>query len=141
VQDISTKSPASHPPKPASAAGAARQRRAALAKARGRAAEDTALAYLSQQGLRLLARNVNYRVGELDLVMADQNCIVFVEVRWRSPSQFQSAAGSVGYRKQQRLVRAAQLWLMQNMSQLPACRFDVVACGPGQLDWIRNAFS
>jgi putative endonuclease len=46
----------------------------------------------------------------------------------------------VGYRKQQRLIRAAQLWLMQNMPQLPACRFDVVACGPGHLNWIQNAF-
>jgi len=117
-----------------------RQLQAARAKASGQAAEDAALQYLQGQGLCLIARNARFRVGELDLIMQDQTTIVFVEVRWRGPSVFGSAAASVDWRKQQRIIRAAQLWLAFNSKGLPACRFDVVAVSPGCLEWFAGAF-
>ena len=117
-----------------------RQRQAARSKALGQLAENVALQYLLDQGLCLIARNARFRVGELDLIMQDQTTIVFVEVRWRRPSAFGSAAASVDWRKQQRMIRAAQLWLARYSRELPACRFDVVACSPGRLDWFPGAF-
>jgi putative endonuclease len=116
------------------------QRQALRAKALGQAAENAALDYLQGQGLCLVARNVRFRVGELDLIMKDQTTIVFVEVRWRRSAAFGSAAASVDWRKQQRMIRAAQLWLGRFGQDLPACRFDVVACSPGRLDWLAGAF-
>ena len=111
------------------------------AQLQGQRAESQALVYLQAQGLILIAGNVRYRCGELDLIMQDQHTVVFVEVRWRRPSRFVSAAASVDLRKQQRLIRAARYWLLANAGSLPPpCRFDVVASGPGHLHWIRNAF-
>jgi putative endonuclease len=111
------------------------------AQLQGQRAEAQALAYLQAQGLILIARNVRYRCGELDLIMRDQHTLAFIEVRWRRPSRFVSAAASVDFRKQQRLIRAARCWLAANAgSRPPPCRFDVVACTPGHLDWIPNAF-
>lgn len=104
--------------------------------------ELRALAYLVARGLAPLARNVRYRVGELDLVMRDGPVIVFVEVRFRSRLDYGTAADSVGLIKQLRVRRAAALWLQsQRFASEPACRFDVVAIDGELLRWIPNAFS
>jgi putative endonuclease len=109
----------------------------------GSRAEDLALAQLTGHGLELLARNYRCRLGEIDLVMLDRGTLVLVEVRYRSRSSFGGALGSVGPRKQQRLIAAARHLLMQRpeLARLPA-RFDVVAIGPaeGAMDWVRDAF-
>jgi len=112
----------------------------------GRSAEDFAAGYLQHQGLRLLERNWTCRSGELDLVMLDGDTVVFVEVRYRRYNAWGGALESVDLRKQQKLIRAAQLFLQQEsrLAKHP-CRFDVVAIG--QIDkeqepnWIRNAFN
>ncbi len=104
--------------------------------------EARALDHLQTQGLTLLARNVRFRVGELDLVMRDGLTIVFVEVRSRSPSAYGTAADSVGLKKQIKVQRAAALWLQsQRFAREPPCRFDVVAIDGDMLRWIPNAFS
>ena len=93
-------------------------------------AEERALDLLQEGGLKLLARNVRFRVGELDLVMQDHETIVFVEVRFRSPSRYGGAASSITAAKQQRLIRAAE----------PASRFDVVTLDGATVGWIKDAF-
>ena len=112
---------------------------------RGATAEDAAHAHLLAAGLRTLARNARYKVGELDLVMRDGDCVVFVEVRYRGSAAFGGGAASVDWRKQRRLVRAAQVFLQRFPSFAHApCRFDVVeASGDPEhpdLRWIRAAF-
>lgn len=112
-------------------------------KQTGDAAEDRALAHLQAQGLRLLERN--YRTpgrggGEIDLVMrAPDGTLLFVEVRARSGAAQGGAAATVGAVKQQRLVRAAQHYLMR-LATPPPCRFDVVAIDGGHIEWLRGAF-
>jgi putative endonuclease len=109
----------------------------------GDAAEDEALLYLQQQGLRLITRN--YRTpgrggGEIDLIMrAPDSTLVFVEVRRRKSSVHGSAAASVGRGKQRRVVLAAQHYLLQVRS-LPPCRFDVIEVTPEGCHWLRAAF-
>jgi len=99
------------------------------------------LGYLTQRGLTCLARNVRYRVGELDLVMRDGAVVVFVEVRFRRPSRFGTAAASVDIRKQQRLIRAAHCWIGHSVrGTLPVCRFDVLAIDGDDIQWITAAF-
>ncbi len=103
--------------------------------------EDLALAYLQAAGLRLLARNVACRAGELDLVMRDGSTLVFVEVRARRSRRFGGAAASVDGNKQRRLVRAAQHYLQHRWhGSLPCCRFDVVAVDDDEIEWVRDAF-
>ena len=47
----------------------------------GKQGEDFAAALLTAEGLQLLDKNVNFRVGEIDLIMQDKESLVFVEVR------------------------------------------------------------
>ncbi len=110
--------------------------------AEGSAREREAQEALERAGLRLRASNVRYRVGEIDLVMDDGEILVFVEVRYRRDESFGGGSASVDRRKQQRLARAASLYLADNprLAERP-CRFDVVALGATRpLDWIRDAF-
>jgi len=112
---------------------------------RGLAAEQLALNYLQDRGLQLVEKNFCCKGGELDLVMREGDALVFVEVRGRSGSRFGSAEESVTLTKQQRVRRAAALYLLRHpdLAELP-CRFDVVAvtisARKPQCNWIPNAF-
>jgi len=112
-------------------------------KARGDAAEDLALQYLQERGLRLVERN--YRTtgrggGEIDLVMREADgTLVFVEVRARAETSHGGAGASIGAFKQRRIVFAARRYLLRWPSP-PPCRFDVMLQEGGKLHWLRAAF-
>ena len=106
----------------------------------GKTAEEEALAFLQQQGLVLLTKNFRCKHGEIDLIFNDGPTLVFVEVRYRKNPRFGGALASVDYRKQQRLIRCAEYYLMQSHSNQPA-RFDVVAIDANSgIQWIKDAF-
>lgn len=113
---------------------------------RGERWERHAEALLLAQGMRTITRNHTCRGGEIDLVMQADDTLVFVEVRYRRGARFGSALESIDGRKQQRLVRAAEDFLMLHpqFANL-ACRFDVMAMyGDAErpvCDWIAGAFS
>ena len=106
--------------------------------AQGSAAEDLACRYLEARGLALVARNVRYRGGELDLIMRDGGAPGLRGVRSRRHTRYGTPAESVTRSKQQRLLRAAALYLQRQRLDLP-CRFDVVAIlqadGEPQVEW------
>jgi putative endonuclease len=116
----------------------------------GAAAELWAEQFLTAQGLITRAKNYRCKAGEIDLIMSDGMTLVFVEVRLRSNRHFTSAAESVNLRKQQKIIKTAQHFLVEmNLLDKVACRFDVVAlqqAGSNNLttstpDWIKDAFS
>ena len=117
-------------------------------RARGASVEAAARQHLLDAGLRLLAANVNYKVGELDLVMLDHDrdgeVVVFVEVRYRANTGFGGGAASVDFAKRRKLLRAASTFLLKTRRPDASCRFDVVEANgdPAQprLHWIRDAF-
>ena len=83
----------------------------------------------------------------MDIVGQCNGHLLFIEVRFRSNIRYASAAESVDYRKQQKVIIAAQDFLMHHpqYTNLPA-RFDVITAsaidGSGQLnfEWIQDAF-
>jgi len=117
---------------------------------RGSAVEAAAREYLIEAGLRPVAANANYRIGELDLVMIDPSArggatLVFVEVRFRRDARFGGGAASIDFAKRRKLVRAAQVFLLANRRFANApCRFDVVEAdgdpAAPRLNWLRDAF-
>lgn len=117
----------------------------------GRAVESHVAEYLEKQGFQLLHRNFRSRLGEIDLIGMHQNQLLFVEVRFRQNKRYGTAAESVDFRKQQKLIKAARFFLLTHPKMANcACRFDVVAVtlgrdtDPGdpalEIDWIKNAF-
>ncbi len=107
--------------------------------------EANALRHLQAAGLKLITRNYRCPGGELDLVMLDQQTLVFVEVRFRRDRNFGGALASINTRKQQRLLLAAQRFLQTHREyQKLRARFDVVSlegnAGAPKLQWIKDAF-
>jgi putative endonuclease len=115
-------------------------------RAIGDAAEQRALSYLEARGLRVVQRNFRCRFGEIDLIMEDLDCLVVVEVRYRSANRFATAAATVGPAKQGKLVRSASLFTAWNRRFANApIRFDIIAIdavagGEGTVRWLRDAF-
>jgi len=109
----------------------------------GDAAEEVALRYLQEHGLRPLERN--YRTpgrggGEIDLIMrAPDGTLVFVEVRSRKSASHGGAGASVTALKQRRIVFAARHYLLR-LRTPPPCRFDVVVLEPAGIEWLQGAF-
>jgi putative endonuclease len=111
-------------------------------------AEQRAARYLQKRGLKILHRNFNCRFGEIDLIALDgDECLAFIEVRYRRSQRFGGALASVTARKQTRIRRAASLFISrQPRLALLACRFDVVAIETDadteqwEITWIKNAF-
>ncbi len=109
---------------------------------RGDAAEAAARQYLEQQGLKFRERNFHCRWGELDLIMEDRGCLVFVEVRSRSSAAFGGAAASITASKRQRIIRAASVYAAKHRLENRAMRFDVVTIDNAgkELQWLKQAF-
>ena len=111
-------------------------------RSQGSLYEQKARAYLETQGLKFIAANQTFKCGELDLVMADGDTVVFVEVRQRKSNRFGSAVESIDYRKQQKWFNAANMWLFTKRKQsldTAKCRFDVVAFeGDNPPLWLPN---
>lgn len=110
-------------------------------KSDGAIYEQQALAFLQKQGLLLVCQNYYCRYGEVDLIMSDQDCLVFVEVRYRKHQSFGGALASITAAKQQKLIKTAKHYLSQ-LSTQPYCRFDVVTYNnqSAQPQWIQDAF-
>lgn len=116
-------------------------------RAKGRLAEDRAVAWLRRRGYRVVARNVENAGGELDLVARDGDTLCFVEIRARTSRAFGGAIASVDREKRRKLVRAARAFLASNPYEGP-CRFDVLgldAAGEGEAEeprftLLRDAF-
>ncbi|MEM1243511.1 MAG: YraN family protein [Pseudomonadota bacterium] len=108
----------------------------------GKNAEISAKAFLQQQGLQPIAENFRCKRGEIDLIMRDKACLVFIEVRYRKNANFGGAKASIDYHKQQKIITAAQYYLQtKKLTHQCQCRFDVVCMDQQQkIDWIKNAF-
>ena len=77
----------------------------------GLAGEHLAERELARHGLRVVARNVRTRFGEIDLICRDARGYAFIEVKTRRAGSFVAAAEAVDARKAARLAALAQGWL------------------------------
>lgn len=80
-------------------------------RALGSAGEHLAERELERRGLRVVARNVRTRMGEIDLVCRDGRGYAFVEVKTRRESSFVPAVEAIDARKARRLELLAESWL------------------------------
>ena len=102
------------------------------AERRGHAAEYWAALYLLLRGYRILAIRYRTRLGEIDLIARKKDVVAIVEVKARSSAE--GAVDAVGWRSQQRIRAAADLWLSRRRDAGRfSLRFDIVAVLPLRL--------
>jgi len=126
-------------------AGTQKNRRQKTEKrSRGDYAEDLALNFFIKQGFVLEERNFNCKLGEIDLIMRDDDYLVFIEVRYRVSKSYGGALESITPTKQAKIRRTAEVYLLSTKINDSPCRFDIL-CLTGNLqqpnyEWIENAF-
>ena len=93
----------------------------------GATGESLAADLYRKLGFTIVDRNWRCSSGELDLVVASGNLLVFCEVKTRRSDFFGIPAEAVGYQKQARLRRLAAVWIAENHPGTVDVRFDVVS--------------
>ncbi len=94
--------------------------------ASGLAGEEQALRYLTGRGMTLVERRYRGGDGEIDLVMAEGETLVFAEVKYRPSGRAGDGLSAVTPGKRRRLAHAAEAYLYErDVSDRPV-RFDVV---------------
>lgn len=103
--------------------------------------EQMAEAYLAEEGYQILQRNFYTKFGEIDLIAKDGKYLVFIEVKYRADSAKGHPLEAVDLRKQLRIKRAAQFFLLRYRygNDMP-CRFDVIGILGEELTHIKDAF-
>lgn len=108
--------------------------------------ESLAVAHLKARGYEILEQNYRAVRGEIDLVVQDGDCIVFVEVKTRRSLKFGLPQAAVTAQKQRQISKVALAYLQtHNLLDAP-CRFDVIAIHLSpqlkvlKLEQIENAF-
>ena len=113
-------------------------------KETGDLGEAIACRYLQDKGFQIIERNFRLRIGELDIIAKDGNCLVFCEVRTlRDPRGF-APEHSITIKKRKQLSRIANGFLSIRKMAPKFCRFDVVAIiltdNNTKINHIPNAF-
>jgi putative endonuclease len=104
----------------------------------GRGAEDVVAGLLEARGFTVLAQRLRTGAGEIDLVVADTDRLVFVEVKARGC--LADAAYAVSARQQVRLLEAASLALAKHEEWArPEIRFDVALVAGDRVEILPDA--
>jgi putative endonuclease len=92
----------------------------------GRKGENLAASHFREKGWEILERNYRTRLGEIDLVCRDHGTLVFVEVKTRTVTDFARPDQSVTRRKQAKLRRLVEDYLVKHNLESSDVRFDVL---------------
>ena len=110
----------------------------------GKEGERIAERFLKKKGYKLVERNYRCAAGEIDLILLDRRVIVFVEVKTRTGHGFGTPLEAVEFRKQRKMIHAAQYFLSAKGLHQREARFDVVGISWRQseplVEHIENAF-
>lgn len=103
--------------------------------------EKLAAAYLIEKGYHILEYNYRYSSGEIDLIGRQGEYLVFIEVKYRKTATCGDPAEAVTRKKQQRILRTAECYLLTHgYGENTPCRFDVVTILGQEIRMIQNAF-
>jgi len=91
----------------------------------GRKSEILGIDYIRSLGYRVVASGYRTRDGEVDIIAWDGEVLVFIEVKSRRSSA--PPEDSVGFRKRQRIIRAAKTYIAKHRLREKPFRFDILA--------------
>ncbi len=108
--------------------------------------EAEAADFLKKNGFTILERNYTTRAGEVDIIAMEKETLCFIEVKARDISSGRNPFEAINYKKQRRIIKAAQLYLLKKKGgENIACRFDAVGVfsdgyNKPRFEIIRDAF-
>lgn len=96
-------------------------------KIRGLGGESIALVFLEEHGFRLIERNWNCRLGEIDLIVERAGETRFIEVKFRRTTEFGYPESSITRTKLRHLARAIECWLKAQRNPPLRYQADAIA--------------
>ena len=107
----------------------------------GSSYEDRACEHIRSQGVNIIERNYSVKYGEIDIIGQDGADLVFFEVKFRSSSDKGYASEAVNPRKQYKICRVSDFYIMtEHVPPDTQIRYDVIAIDGENIEWIKNAF-
>ncbi len=97
----------------------------------GALGEKIAIGFLKGHGYKIRETNFRCSLGEIDIVAEKEKCLVFVEVRTRTSSEFGTPEESITIAKKRKLISLALTYLQSHEDISPLWRIDVVAVEMG----------
>jgi putative endonuclease len=92
----------------------------------GRRGEELALAFYKENQYTILEKNWQLNHLEVDIIVKNEECIAFCEVKTRSGNAFGEPQQSVTKQKQLNLIRAANYYVLKHQITLDV-RFDIIS--------------
>ena len=111
----------------------------------GTIGEELAFHYLAGRGYKILLRNYENSLGEIDLIAKEKGALVFIEVKTRRSDLMGTPAESVTRDKRHQIIKSAKYYLKRYGIHNVPCRFDVVSIlmpegEQPKIEIIENAF-
>jgi len=95
-------------------------------------------------GYKCIEQNYRCKIGEIDLIARDGDCLVFIEIKTRKGSSIGYAKEAVNFKKRHQISRVAQYYMKDKDCCEAKARFDVIAIninnGKKEVEIIKNAF-
>jgi putative endonuclease len=95
-------------------------------KALGIKGEDMASVVLMEKGYDIIARNYVTRFGEIDIIAKKGETLIFCEVKTRLSDSQGKGREAVDQRKQEKIRRCAEIFLMSTWIPYEYCEFHVI---------------
>ncbi|MBQ3968601.1 MAG: YraN family protein [Lachnospiraceae bacterium] len=110
-------------------------------RSKGSRYENEAAAFLENKGIKILDRNFRCRLGEIDIIARDSDCLCFVEVKYRKTTANGYPSEAVGPAKRKKIYQVAEVYMKKNgISLYSKCRFDVISILGDKITYYKNAF-
>ena len=93
----------------------------------GAIGEELAYHFLLAKGYKVLLRNYECPIGEIDLIAKERGQLVFIEVKTRSSDEMGAPAEAVTFHKRRQIGKCAQYYLKRYGIHDVPCRFDVLS--------------
>jgi len=93
---------------------------------KGRYGEEMARKYLEEKGYELIEANYKNKIGEIDLIMSDNEWLVFVEVKYKSDDRRGMPEEMIGRQKLGQVRKIAESYVHFKKTKYQKYRIDAV---------------
>lgn len=115
------------------------------ARLTGAKGEDKAASYLVEKSFTIIERNFRTREGEIDIIAAQNDVLIFVEVKSLPSGSLETLSHELDLRKQRKIIKTAKFFIAKHRKYNNSkVRFDVIVIDmPGlpSVYHIQDAFS
>lgn len=100
--------------------------------------EDKSVEILKQESYKILERNYQNRYGEIDIIAAKDDEIIFIEVKYRKNFNYGFGFEAIDSKKLKKIFNLAQIYIQEKKYFDYKLRFDCMSYLDEELSWIKN---